>query len=69
MERGAYLDCQEILECQGKMERLDYLENLVTKETLADLESLVVWDHLDRRVVQGRWEYQVQLVQRVSKEI
>lgn len=69
MERGAYLDCQEILECQGKMESLDYLENLVTKETLANLESLAVWDHLDRRVAQGRWEYQVHLVQRVSKEI
>lgn len=68
LERRATKAFQETLECRAKMESLDYLDNLVRKETLVFLESLAVWDNLDRRATVGRWEYQVLLVQRVLKE-
>lgn len=69
VDRRVTKEFQETLECQAKMESLDYLDNLVRKETLVFLESLAVWDNLDRRAILERWEYQVRLVQRVQKEI
>lgn len=69
LDRKAAREFKVILECLGKMENLDYLENQVIKEIVVFRESLAVLDNLDRKALQGRWEYQVLLVQRVKKEI
>lgn len=45
------MDFLVTLECQAKMESLDYLDSQVRKETLVYLETLVIWDHLGRKAM------------------
>ncbi|PWA31381.1 hypothetical protein CCH79_00002660 [Gambusia affinis] len=64
----ATLASKENREWLAKMVHLEHLASQVRKEIPAFLEILVPWDLQDRKAAWERWEYQVQLVQKVPKE-
>lgn len=61
-------DFKETLECQAKTENQDCPDNQVLKVTLVILERREVWARQARKAALEKWEYQVQLGQKVPKE-